>query len=315
MTSIARSCTRVLLGVCAIGCSSSGNNALTQPDTLQNNLIAFGECTSFGVSQIVVAPLDGSARRALTSNPASSWFPAWSPSGDRVAYVYEAFGSMQIWVTDADGRNNHPLTTSGQSIAPSWSRDGTRIAFARFDAPGTGFKIWIMDADGSHAHPLSNATPAQVDENVPRWSPDGSQLVFTSNARGHYEIWTTDVATGGNRRVLTQSYYDAQLNAYIEQKVPAWSPDGSTIAYWAGVEGDDPRPNLPRDVWLMNADGTAQRKLVAGDDPNWSPDGGAIIYSRGFNGPPALGVAARDGSSSHLLFQVQACRSLQSSWR
>jgi Tol biopolymer transport system component len=51
------------------------------------------------------------------------------------------------------------------------------------------------------------------------------------------------------------------LHADIEQTVPAWSPDGRYIAYWSGVEATDRRPGLPRDVWVMNADGTNARVL------------------------------------------------------
>jgi len=297
------------LAVAAIGCDAQS----TGPSRSEG-VIAFGECVS-GLSQIVVARTDGGARRQITTNPFPSWFPAWSPTGDRIAYVYEAPAGMQIWVVNADGTNNNALFTLGNSLAPSWSLDGSRIAFAHKTNVADGFKIWLMDADGTNAHPLTPDSISAVDENVPRWSPDRQHLVFTANASGLYEIWVADVATGADRRALTRAYHDASLAANIEQKVPAWSPDGRMIAYWSGVEGTDPRPNLPRDVWVMNADGTRQRKVVSGDDPNWSPDAQTIIHSLGSPSGAVLGAVAPDGSNARTLFGVNACRPLQSSWR
>ncbi len=211
---------------------------------------------------------------------------------------------MQIWVVNADGTNNHAVFMLGNALAPSWSPDGSRIAFAHKTNVADGFKIWVMDADGTKAHALTSGTMPAVDENVPRWSPDRQHLVFTSNASGLYEIWVADVATGADRRALTHAYHDAALAANIEQKVPAWSPDGRIIAYWSGVEGTDPRPNLPRDVWVMNADGTGQRKVVSGDDPNWSPDAQTIIHSLGSPSGPVLGAVAPDGSNARTLYGV-----------
>jgi Tol biopolymer transport system component len=283
-------------------------------DGIGGSWIAFGECDRMGTSQIVAARPDGTERRAITANPAASWFPAWSPAGDRIAYVYELPSGFQIWVIDADGSNNHALMTKGHSLAPAWSHDGKRIAFAHTESTNAAFKIWVMDPNGANAHQVTSTTVPMTDENVPRWSPDGQRLVYTSNERAHYEIWMTDLATPANRRVLTESYFDSSLHAVIEQKVPAWSPDGAAIAYWAGVEASDPRPNLPRDVWIMNADGGEQRRLVEGDDPNWSPDGTTIVYSIAAGATPAIGAVSPSGEHARALFDVRACRSLQSAW-
>ena len=299
------------LPMASICCTASGG--VSSPSRRDGPWIAFGECAGSSTSQIVAARPDGSDRHAIATNTAQSWFPAWSPTGDRIAYVYEAPSGFQIWIVNADGSANHAVALTGHSLAPSWSHDGRRIAFAHSVGAGA-FKIWMMNVDGTNARQVTNTTTPLTDENVPRWSPDDQQLVYTSNERGTYEIWVTDVATGADRRALTTSYRDSTLRADIEQKVPAWSPDGTRIVYWSGVEGNDPRPNLPRDVWIMNADGSEQRRLVAGDDPNWSPDGKTVIFSTAAGVLPAIGAVLPNGDSSRVLFNVRACRSLQSSW-
>ena len=112
-------------------------------------------------------------------------------------------------------------------------------------------------------------------------------------------------ADGTNLKRLTTAYFDPKLKANIEQKVPAWSPDGSKITYWSGVEGSDPRQNPPRDawlVWVMDADGSNQRSLIPGDDPAWSPDSRTIIFPSFSTGKLAVGAISPDGTRSRILF-------------
>jgi Tol biopolymer transport system component len=288
-----------------------------RPALVGRQSIAFATCDVTGVSQIVLADPDGGNQRVITQGSLPSWFPAWSPDGARLLFARETSGqngSPQVWIMNADGSSARVLVADGMSLAGSWSPDGRRIAYAyRPSGPQEGLKIWLALADGSQARRLTGESAATVDENVPRWSPDGTQIAFTSNARGRYEIWVASVDSA-EARPLTEAYFDQALQADIEQKVPAWSPNGRLIAYWSGVEGNDPRPNLPRDAWVMNAAGTGRMRLGGGDDPNWSPSGEFIIHSRVQGGQPELAIVRPDGTDARTLFTVNACRPLQSSW-
>jgi Tol biopolymer transport system component len=296
------------------GCNNAGPGILGPSGA---GSIAFASCDGSGISQVVLANADGGNRRVITHGTLPSWFPAWSPDRKHLLFARELPGGggiPQVWIMNTDGSEARVLVAQGMSLAASWSADGQRIAYAhRANAPQEGLKIWVAQADGSQARRLTDEADPHVDENVPRWNPDGTQIVFTSNARGRYEIWLANVASGATS-LLTQAYFDQTLLADIEQKVPAWSPDGKFIAYWSGVEATDPRPNLPRDVWVMSANGAGQKRLVGGDDPNWSPSGEFIIHSTGQAGRPALGTVRPDGKDARILFTVNACRALQSSW-
>jgi len=211
----------------------------------------------------------------------------------------------RLYVISVDKDQNgkrEPRRLSGDANVENefdWSPDGKAIAFASQSFGDGGFAISIMDADGTNRVQILRG----FDNNVPTWSPDGANIAFTSNRGGRYEIWVMN-ADGTNRRRLTTAYYDPLLAAAIEQKVPAWSPDGRFIAYWSGVEGSDPRPNLPRDVWIMSSDGSGPRRLAPGDDPAWSPDGTLIIYPVQSNGQLAVGAVGPMGGNARVLFRT-----------
>ncbi|MCI0625796.1 MAG: DPP IV N-terminal domain-containing protein [Acidobacteria bacterium] len=257
--------------------------------------------------QIFTMRPDGTNRVKLTNDSGSEFsrngMPAWSPDGKKIAYAhFRTDGVVRIKVMDADGSNTVTLTTTGVSMSPSWSPDGKTIAYSHTSTQNTGQKLWLMNADGTNPRALTTG-PGHTDEAVPVWSPDGKKISFTSSRDGgKYRIWVMN-ADGSNPVPLTTTYYDTTLDAQIEQKVSAWSPDGQYIAYWAGVEVNIQRPGLPRDVWVMRADGSDQRKLVHGDAPFWSPDSQTIGFPDDTTpGQIKVGGISPDGTNKRTLF-------------
>ena len=114
-----------------------------------------------------------------------------------------------------------------------------------------------------------------VRDAYPHLSPDGRTLAFHSNRSGRQAIWLAD-ADGGNPRML----FDGR-DLGSEPGTPAWSPNGSAIAFAmkpAGASDDN-----ESEVYVMNSDGSGIKRLTAapGDDshPHWSADGKRIFFN------------------------------------
>ncbi len=110
-----------------------------------------------GIPQVYLLSLMDAALRPLIPLEGVSYDPAWSPHGDRIAFVSQAPGNDEIFVMNVDGSGLHRLTVNERAWDrhPSWSPDGTRIVF--YSNRDTGRRqIWVMNADGSDQRNLSN---------------------------------------------------------------------------------------------------------------------------------------------------------------
>jgi TolB protein len=129
--------------------------------------------------------------------------------------------------------------------------------------------IFILDVNTGIARNLTSRMGSS-DESEPAWSPDGSQIVFSS---WNQENWQTDIYVidiyGDNLRQLTSPNLDNEIQ-------PAWSPDGQQIAF------DSDRDNN-HEIFVMDANGNHTRQLtdtpLHENSPVWSPDGKFIAYS------------------------------------
>ena len=198
-----------------------------------------------GGSDIWVVNVDGSGLVNLTNDPdGAESDAAWSPDGSRIAYTRSGCaqgsneGGVCVYVMNADGTGQTLLTPEENypecpgnapgsahrrhSEQPSWSPDGSRIAFAGYwntcDSPGGGGDIWVMNADGSGKSNLIN-DKGTVDRQ-PAWSPDGTQIAFVSdrvdNPSGPDADIFTVPAGGGAITPLTSGLFTED---------PDWGPE------------------------------------------------------------------------------------------
>jgi len=245
---------------------------ITIPPRVANGRIAFMS-TQDGNPEIYTVNPDGSGLARLTHSDSGDIAPAWSPDGTRIAFQcgigpetgggFNTVGPSDICVMDADGRGLVRLTNDPVSDGePSWSPDGSRIAFRR------AADIYTMKLDGTEITRLTTDAAAYE----PAWSPDGKQIVFMSRRDlGNLEIYLMN-ADGTEILNLTR-------DLATDDDHPAWSPDGTRIAY-----DSSPAAGGEIAIWLMDVDGSNKVRLppAPGNDsePAWSPDGTMIAFVR-----------------------------------
>ncbi|HID86386.1 MAG TPA: hypothetical protein EYP55_03285, partial [Anaerolineae bacterium] len=260
--------------------------------------------------------------------------PVFSPDGTRIAYrSTHALAAEEgppmphdIWVMDADGSNPIPLTQTGpgQTVlrgVPSWSPDGTRLAFNEHG------RLVVMKADGTERRVLSEraaltGAPAATEvhwsptgeqilyavesgADLPSlalmdvttgqerpvdkdlvvsygWLPDGQRVWYTSWA--DLGLWVVDLVTGERRRILEDATQVFSL---------AWSPDGALLAYVMNGE-----------LWMTPSSGEPfQQRVTVLADPTgegpydlvWSPDGDYLLYAVSYEEGRGLWLVRADG--------------------
>jgi TolB protein len=154
-------------------------------------------------------------------------------------------------------------------------------------------QLFVINDDGSGVRQL---TRSGYDRGDPDVSPDGAKIAFTMWAPdvsclptyptcGH-EIYVMDAAGSNERRLTINMEQDGH---------PAWSPDGSRIAFAGARSGS-------ANIYVMNADGTGQRQVTALSNwnyqPAWSPDGSRIAFARAFSGADGVYIVNADGTGS-----------------
>ncbi len=219
--------------------------------------------------------LAGKELRQLTSGNWRNAKGRCSPDGQRIVYVSNKLGPSDLWLVDADGRNAKRLTSDNRWYDhPDWSPDGRRIVCCSNREGVDNNEIWILTVqDGS----WERVTECEAADSYPAWSPDGQRIAFSSARSGSEDVWVLELSSRRLTRLTDAPGRDFAL---------AWSPDGTRVAFVADravtwrdrLQGE---PDL--DVWLMNADGSAQHRLTANQGTDrcvsWSPDGTHLIYS------------------------------------
>ena len=145
--------------------------------------------------EIHVMNADGSGQRKLSRNAGYDYGAAWSPDGQKIAFV-RGPGKPEIHVMNADGSGQKRLTRKDAAdFFPVWSPDGRRIAFLS-ERDGNG-EIYIMNADGSGQRNLTRN--AAYDTGL-TWSPNG-KIGFISNRGGKFEVYAMNADGSGVQRL------------------------------------------------------------------------------------------------------------------
>lgn len=200
---------------------------------------------------------DGSELERLTTNEGIEQEPAFSPSGDVIAFSSDRSGIMQVHLLDLESGGVTQLTDRAEGAdQPSFSRDGKLVAFH------SGASVYVIDVDGQNERLIATGLDNFNAYTWPQFSADDSELIFDRNN----EIDAARLDGNGLRQIVQ--------NTTTTIKAPAISPNGREVAY-------DVWCDTGRSIWTTPADVNTEackgrRVSPVGDldakQPTWGPD-------------------------------------------
>lgn len=192
---------------------------------------------------IYTANPDGSDLKRLTNYDTYTAEAILSPDGKKIVFTSLKDGDLDIYTMNIDGSDVRQLTTTlGYDGGPWWSPDGTQIVYRAYHPTDPAelkeyqdlleqrmirpnkMELFVMNADGSDQRQVTKLGGANFG---PNWTPDGKQLVFSSNYKdprsGNFDLYLVNLDGTGLEQITTHDTFDG---------FPMFSPDGTKII-WA----------------------------------------------------------------------------------
>jgi len=263
----------------------------------------------------------------VTLSPTVTFTPTATLIGSeayRVLYTVLEPDNIQPTLYESRGNGTNEIRLLGDVRDIAVSADGRQVVFAReviytseanpddendvvtTEEINRAFELFIAPiTDLGNSEQVTDLQIA--DALSPSWSPDGSQIVFTSDYDGDDELWILDVNTGNVTQLTENDAVDRE---------PHWSPDGNQIVFTS----DQDSPTL-FELYLYNfrpndADSITRLTNLEGNSvaPRFSPDGNQIVYVNDRTGDGDIFVISRDGSRNIILFSDDDADDRQPTW-
>jgi len=255
--------------------------------------IAFWGAQEDGTRVVYTMAAEGGQPVAVTAGEAIDWNPRWSPDGRHLYFFSYRAGTSALWrvaIEEESGRTlgpPEPVTTGGTASPGflSTDRSGRRWVYHTWDSERNLYVVPMIPLDGG-----SPGEPVQVTRGVRQLhaaalSPDGTRFAIAEQTE-HEDLHVMNADGTGQLQLTDDPHLD---------RVLAWSPDGSRIAFHSNRDGEFR-------VWTIRPDGSDLRRVTTGEAalyPTWAPDGQRLAVSDTFGGAASIvhldaeGVQAR----------------------
>jgi Tol biopolymer transport system component len=243
-----------------------------------------------GGGEVCVTTPDGKGGKVLTETgvQGAAQAPVWSPDGSLIAFAVgsgivdnssdakklpgQLDDGLYVIAPDGTGLQKVTVADDGSEPAdfPTWSPDGTRLAFTKDHA------INVIGVGGGASQSITDSDAIDLG---PSWSPDGTKIAFTRfTPDDQRELWIVNPDGSGARKLASSPMFDNPNTGY--DFTPQWSPDGSRLAVTTA-------PNGKAQIDVLNvADGTSKvvspsstkKKTLGAINATWARDGNSLAF-------------------------------------
>jgi TolB protein len=225
-----------------------------------------------------IADSDGYGPQTIVSSPEPLLSPAWSPDGQRIAYVSLEQRQASIYIQEIfTGKRTRIAAYPGLNGAPSWSPDGRKLALtlSKDGSPD----IYVLDIA---SRTLQRITDHYAIDTEASWSPDGRHLVFTSDRGGNPQIYRVAATGGSPERLTFENSYNARAS---------YAPDGRRLVLTTRVQGQYRIATLDLDNRLLQV----ISKGNLDESPSFAPNGSMVLYASKEGSRGVLAAVSVDG--------------------
>ncbi len=238
--------------------------------------VAFVSERGGGQPQIWLINLDGNDLQRLTNESDGACQPAWSPNGQRLAYISpcdgqkDRYDGASLFILNMDTHISELVSTfSNGDYDPAWSPDGRKIAFTSLQTGKP--QIFVYDFATRTSQQLMNRSTIS---RQPAWSPDGARIAFVapSPTTNKPQVWLVDSVGESAPKLFSES-------GWSEVYRPVWTPDGKAILFDLGKQNGIAGKHLVGSVIQIETSVSFPESL------DYSSDGTSVICDGVFNLP------------------------------